>query len=740
VPSASRSTLAIWLCAVLARQSFAQDLCLPPDDPSLTDAATENAAPDAAAPPDAPAPDELVFEAESFDFGADGRGEFAGQVGFRYRDCTFTADRTTVDDNNVEIGGGVTIECPDVTVYGEDAQVDTDAETVHFDGAGFDLPKRPARGSAEDITIQSDSKVSLLNVLFTTCPVDDPDWELHARDISLDVNGGIGTARGVKLDFKGVPILYSPYFSFPIDGRRKSGFLTPDFSERDRTGFDLSVPYYLNLAPNYDLTLEPRYMSKRGLQLRNEFRYLQPNSVGQLGFEYLPDDDEVEDARRYVNYHHQSLFGDNWQVLTGIEEVSDDVYFEDLGSSLAVTSQTHLNRFVDVGYYAPYWSLLTRLQNYQTIDTLLTDEQRPYERVPQMVFAGRWFGRRLGFDSSTELVNFDRNVGVTGWRLDSTQEVSVRFARAGMYLTPAVALRQTGYRLDADTIVPGTDDTPSRSLPVSSLDTGMKFERDAGRGESWLQTLEPRMLYVHVPYEDQSDLPVFDTILPDFNLVQLFRKYQFVGPDRVTDTDQFSFGVTTRLIDERGTERLTATLGQTRYLDAQRVALPGALPNDGNDSDYVAELSIGRDIWNLDVGYQWNNDADSTSRAETRFEYRPKDDRLFGFGYRYRPGFIEQGDLSVVWPVAEKWRVIGRYSYSFLEDEPLEEFVGWEYEACCWRFRMVSRRYVSRRTGEADSAISIQLELKGLSQGAPTPEELLDRGILGYRGFTRPTG
>jgi LPS-assembly protein len=151
-------------------------------------------------------------------------------------------------------------------------------------------------------------------------------------------------------------------------------------------------------------------------------------------------------------------------------------------------------------------------------------------------------------------------------------------------------------------------------------------------------------------------------------------------------------------------------------------------------------MSIGREIWNLDVGYQWNSSTDTTARAETRFEIRPQDDRLFGFGYRYRPGFIEQGDVSVVWPAADKWRVIGRYSYSFLEDEPLEQFVGWEYEACCWRFRMIGRRYVSRTTGEQDSAISIQLELKGLSQGAPTPEELLDRGILGYHSFAQPTG
>jgi LPS-assembly protein len=221
--------------------------------------------------------------------------------------------------------------------------------------------------------------------------------------------------------------------------------------------------------------------------------------------------------------------------------------------------------------------------------------------------------------------------------------------------------------------------------------------------------------------------------------VQLFRKYRFVGPDRITDTDQLSFGVTTRLIGaDDGRERLAATLGQTRYLKAQHVSLPGELPIGEGSSDYLAEMAMGlAQDWNIDVGYQWNSETDLTARAETRFEYRPKDDRLFGIGYRYRRDLLEQGDLWVVWPIAGKWRVIGRYSYSLLEKEPLEQFAGWEYESCCWRFRMVGRRYVSRSTGDVDSAVSIQLELKGLSQGGRSPESLLDHGILGYRSIAR---
>ncbi len=663
-----------------------------------------------------------------------------GEVEFRYGEGTLTAQGASVEvDGNVDLRGRVEAKAPDVLVYGEDAHYDPASETVSFSAAGFDLPTRPARGSAEQIAITSESRISLASMLFTTCPPDNVAWEISAKSAELDVNVGVGTARGVKLDFKGVPVLYVPYFSFPINDQRKSGFLTPVPGSGERTGFELTVPYYLNLAPNYDLTLAPRYMAERGTQINSDFRYLMPNSRGDFGFEYLPDDEETQTARRYANLQHESLFGgrDQLEVLSGLEGVSDDAYFEDLGTSLAVTSQTHLNRFLDVTYFAPGWSLLTRFQNYQTIDPVLTDAERPSERVPQMVFDGRWGRGLLRFDSDTELVSFDRNVGTTGWRLDSTQEVSLRFARSGMFLTPAVALRQTNYWLD-DT-VPGEDDVHRRGLPIGTLDMGMTFERDTRGRRNWLQTLEPRLLYVHVPFEDQTALPVFDTIVPDFNLVQLFRKYQFVGPDRIADTDQLSFGVTTRLIDAaNGRERLTASLGQTRYLDPQIVTLPGTAPTDTDASDYVAEVGIGvRDSWALDVGYQWNSETSTTARTETRLEYRPKDDRVFGFGYRYRRDALEQGDVSVVWPIAERWRIIGSYSYSFLDKERLEDFVGWEYEACCWRLRIINRNYVSSRTGESDSSLSIVLELKGLSQRVSSPDELLDRGILGYRNIAR---
>lgn len=730
-------TLCCWLAvtvATTAEAQQAQQQCLvPPPAPEPTA--------QSAPPPTDDSKQPIEITAGRVSAGGDDSTEFSNQVEFKRGDRSISAEQARYDrvGQRVEVTGRVTYRDPELTVYGENAEVNTDTEEILFGGAGFEMPLRPARGSAEQIKITSKAVVTLSGVNFTTCPANHEDWLLTASEIALNINDGFGTARSVKLKFKGVPILYSPYVTFPIDDRRKSGFLTPSFAKRDRTGLDLAVPYYFNLAPNRDLTVEPRYLEKRGLQVNTEFRYLLPQSSGQINFEYLPDDDQTGSTRRYVNLRHRSTFADAWRIDAGIAEISDDAYFEDLGASLAVTSQTHLNRYVDINYYAPRWSVLSRVQNYQTIDPFLDDTEKPYERVPQIFYTGRWFGRRFGFSSNAELVNFQRNVGVTGWRLDTTEEASVRFARHGAYLTPAVALRETRYWLD--NVDAGAPTTPSRSLPVSSIDTGVRFERLVGHDDSFVQTLEPRLLYVYVPYEDQSALPVFDTVEPDFNMVQLFRKYQFVGADRLSDAERLSVGITTRLLDARtGGDRLTATLGQTRYLKTERVSLPDQPPNDANASDYIAELDMNlRERWNLNVGYQWNTTTDMTTRAETRLEFRPKSDRLFGFGYRYRQGLLEQGDLSLVWPAAPRWRVIGRYSYSFLDNEPLERFLGWEYESCCWRLRLVGRNYISSRTGESDSSLVVQLELKGLTKNGSSPEELLDRGILGYQGLATQT-
>ena len=685
----------------------------------------------------------LTITAGQINLVDDNRVEFDGGLAFRYGERSISAERATFDrqTGTAQVNGTVAYRDPRVALYGEDAQVDTRGRIITIQGGGFELPLRGAQGFAEAIRIRGDNTIGLRSVNFTTCVTDPPDWELLARELEMDVDSGFGTARGFRLMFKGLPVLASPFVTFPLDDRRKSGVLSPNFANRDRTGADISLPVYLNLAPNYDLTITTRYMGERGAQADTEFRYLLPSTEGQVRFEYLPKDAKLGISRSYFSYSSETRLGEAWRIDADLGEISDFFYFEDLHNSLSVASQTHLNRTIDLSYRAPRWSFLGRVQDIQTIDPLIGPGFEPYRRVPQFLIAGNWRRNVVRLASRNELARFDRKIGVTGWRLDLEEELSLEFRRPGMFLSPALALRQTNYWLDEDSVerfgFGGTGETEfSRTLPVASLDAGLTFERTApARG--WVQTIEPRALYVHVPFEEQSRLPVFDTVEPTFNFVQLFRKYRYQGADRIADTDQLSVGVTTRLIDlETGRERLAGTLGQTRYLSPQRVTMHRKSFPLGSASDYIAEVVMSlRPSWRLGLDYQWDSEAAETSRTEARFEYRPGQDRMLGVSYRYQENVLEQGDFSIAWPFGDAWKFIARANYSFLDEKPLERFVGFEYVSCCWRMQVYSRDFVSRRTGETDRSLNVQFLLRGFTDPGESAESLLERGILGYRRF-----
>jgi LPS-assembly protein len=468
------------------------------------------------------------------------------------------------------------------------------------------------------------------------------------------------------------------------------------------------------------------------LQVGSEFRYLTARNIGQLQFEYLADDNLTSTDRHLVTFDHKTIFDAGWRNVIDFRQASDDSYFEDLGGSLSVSSITHLNRSVAFDYYGEHWSLLARLQDYQTIDDTILPDEEPYRRLPQLRLNGRWsgaLGLKYGLDG--EVVYFDRNVGTTGWRMDIAPQVEWSLEQAGWFVTPGILLEHTRYQLDHDT--PGDPEDPDRTLPIASLDSGLILERRIGGG-AWIQTLEPRVLYVHVPYRDQDNLPVFDTILPDLNLVQLYRKNRFLGIDRIADTDQLSIGVTSRVLDvESGRELVTATIGQARYLSSQGVSLPGQPSFTSESSDYIAEVRfLLYENLNFDVGHQWGTGEDGTTQSEARLQYRPDHDKILNLAYRFRRDSLEQGDISWSWPITQRWNFVGRYNYSFRDEEALEQFFGLEYESCCWGLRLVTRRHISTRDGTRDSSVGLQLVLKGMTSVGTAADRLLEHGILGY--------
>jgi len=678
---------------------------------------------------------EVTVTSDRAEVSPEGVSVFMGGVEVSQGPRRIEAEQLSYDPatRRASIEGRATYSEPRLRISAEDFNVDPATGEGELHKGFIELPARPAQAEADRIRATGEGRLKLDDVRYTTCLDDDPDWQLKAGKMELDVRESRGEARDVKLEFKGVNLAYLPYISFPLDDTRKSGLLFPELRNSDRTGTELRVPFYWNIAPNYDATITPRLMSDRGLQWITEFRYLRPQSRGQLDFEYLPSDDETSDERRFTRWQHGSEFGLNWRASADIAEVSDRTYFEDLGTGIADTSQTHLLRNVELAYAAQNWRFILRGRNYQTIDTAIEADEKPYQRLPQLLFAGSWDDGLLGlsYDFDSELVNFRRDEGVDGFRAIAEPGLRLPFEGPGYFLVPKLSWRFTGYSLD-DT-EPDETDGPSFDAAMFSLDGGLLFERQTPSGK-YVQTLQPRVLYAHIPFEDQQDVPIFDAGAPDFNTVQLFRPNRFVGGDRLGDTDQVSVGITTRLLNEAsGREFLTATLGQIYYLSDRNVVLPGETVDTDNESDLVAELGL--DIfknWNANLGYQWDLEQKETSLAEARIQYRPASNRVANATYRYRPGLLEQIELSLGWPLTNHWSFIGQLEYSLRDETTIERLMGVQYESCCWAARVASQRSISNRDGSSDTTVMLQLEFKGLAGLGSGARNKFENDILGY--------
>jgi LPS-assembly protein len=659
-----------------------------------------------------------------------GAAHLEGPVVVRQGQRTLTARDAHYDINTdaFDAAGNVQYRDPTLFIGGDSARWSSQGGG-HFEHAEFELPKRPARGHADAVDLDASGDLHLHRVQYTSCPSGQSDWVLNAQEIDIDRAAQQGTGHGVRIDFKGVPLVYLPVVSFPVGDARKSGFLFPDFGQSSRNGVQLAVPYYLNLAPNYDLTLTPGFMSKRGVSLGGDLRFLTDSSRGEFKSDWLPSDSSAHRDRSYLRFTDVTDIGANLRFDTNIASASDSNYFQDFGLGTEGTSVTYLERVARLTYLDAHWRAIGMVDQFQTIDQTIATIDRPYTRAPDLMVAGHWDvapGLALGVDA--EAVEFVRDTGIAGLRYGLDPTLQYTWRSPGAYLTPAVGLRSIRYSLRNNG---AADASPSVSAPIATLDAGLNFEREAG---SRLQTLEPRILYTYVPYRDQSAQPLFDTGLPDLNLIELFRSQRYVGGDRIADAHQVATGVTTRLLDTAsGRQLLTATLGEIVYFSSPRVLLPNEPQTTRNTSDLVGQVTVSAfGHWNVDIGEQWNTQDHSTARSEVRLQYKPSADRVANLGYRYRAGLLEQVDGSVAWPVSDRWNVYAREVYSLRDKASIEALGGFEFKANCWRLRLMARHYVASRTGQRDTAISVQLELNGLSSVGERANAFLERSIRGY--------
>lgn len=676
--------------------------------------------------------------------------DLLGSISVQRPDEQLFADKATYNKalKTLEASGNIRYETPDFTTQADYALIELEGEKGRFENTRYVVPARHARGSSSAILIESGGRTVLKQASYTTCDPGSEDWILRASSVELDQGSGMGSAWNARLAFQGVPFFYIPYIRFPITNERMTGLLAASYGTSQLGGTELALPIYLNLHPQLDVTITPHNYTNRGLKWDNELRYLTHYGTGKIHTERL-DDVVYGDERTLYEYSHKGTLAGRWNGDILFNQVSDRDYFNDFGNSLSVSSLTHLERHARLTHGSSYGNLLIQAQDYQTIDDTTPYSSRPYRRLPQLAYSvAPQSAGPLRLSMNSELVRFQQHERLTGTRFNLTPSVSLPYQRPAGFIIPKLSLSHTRYQLEEEYNTLSSK-TLERNVPVSSLDSGLYFERDTQLlGHDYLQTLEPRAFYLNVPYRDQSSYPLFDSGIYDFNSAQLFRTNRFAGIDRMGDTEQVTLALTSRLLRQQdGWEVLRGTIGQIQYLEDRQVTLTGNQLDSRSHSETIVDaefrptrpLSLRGDIF-------WDSNYDTVTRRDLRLQYMSDERHVINIGYRQRGNAIttptavtREIDSSMLWPLTAQWSIIGRRYDSLSDNRTLEKLAGFEYNDCCWAFRAVRRATFIEDTSLTSAPYGtlryswyLQLELKGLTSLGDSIDRLMQDKILGY--------
>jgi len=692
-----------------------------------------------------------------------------GDAELQRGDVLLTADTLTyreVSDQAIA-DGNVRLQQGSAVVTGPHAEVVVGEQVGSFDSPSYSMTRvRPplepgdeprevsGSGQADVMNLEGENHYRLKNATWSTCQAQDPDWYIKARDLELDYDREVGTARGASVVFMDAPIFWMPWAEFPLVGQRQSGFLPPTFGVSTKTGVDVSAPYYWNIAPNYDATIAPRYMSKRGMQIAGEFRYMGQTYRGESRVEWLPDDKLLGKERALGSIQHQQWLTPTLYGALDLNGVSDDQYFQDLSSRISMSSRVNLLRQGQLVYTGGgWWTASALMQSYQTLSPdPAVRNTAPYRRLPQLMlnaFRPDLVGG-LTFALDSEYVRFEgpEDNQPDGTRATVYPQVSLPIRGAAYFVTPKVGIHHTSYDLQRPEDIPGARNSITRSLPIFSIDSGLIFEREASFfGTTYTQTLEPRLYYLNVPYRRQADIPLFDTSRYDFGFAQIFSENRYTGGDRIGDANDLTAAVTSRLIDPTtGAERIRALVGQRYYFEDQRVTA-GEEARTSRRADVLAGLS-GRLTRSTTIEslLQYNPNDSETERFNAALRYQPEFGKALNASYRYARNLrsadgtlgLRDVDLSGQWPLWGNWYGVGRVTHSLKEDRITEAIGGLEYDGGCWVFRAALHRY-TLDSNESNKAFFVQLELNDLASIGSSPLTLIKRSVPGYGKINDPT-
>jgi len=685
--------------------------------------------------------------------------KLSGNVVFKRDFAEISAEnaRYNSSQQQLEVQGEVRIFTEQMITIGDKASVKLSEDSGSIDNAKFWLSGSHIRGESERIDFINSHQSRLTGSSFTSCADENPAWELYTSTLSFDTEANEAVATHARLYFKSVPVFYFPYLSFPLSGR-KTGLLVPEWGDTTTTGRHISVPYYINIAPNRDATLTPRYFQARGTMLDTQYRYLKPRSHGQVDFTFLDEDHQTGEKRYLGKYQVSNRPATGWQAEVIYNRVSDNNYFKDFALNYEDGNITHLEQTGNLSYTDSKMRFSTLFQSFQTIDQNTGDPlapyKSPYQRLPNIKFSLLEQADRTGFRYSLDLdySQFQRDKGLIGRRLDVAPALSFPYISGAGYVKPKVTYHYTSYQLENQY---QTSDKPIRTINQFSIDSGMFLEKSfISQGQQYTQTLEPRLFYLYVPFKEQDSLLVeerpgltpnyaetsFDSGVPEQSYAQLFRENRFTGLDRIGDSNQLTMALSSRILSRNGREKMRISMGQIFYFKPPKIGPPNGDPPNPDSSDIIAEfVSRWSPVWQMQGTFAWQPNENQSESGLYRFSYHGDRDTIISAKYRYQRGESEQAEVLMLKRLSFNWKGVASVRYSLDERKSLDRFFGLEYQSCCWSFRILRREYYvpvpeaeAAFEGETflNKSIMFQLELKGLTEVFEKLDDVFQTGKL----------
>ena len=747
---------------------------------------------------------EVRVQADEASLFSEGRSKLSGQVQVQENERMVSANTAYIYRNaksnqitKIELFGDVRYEEPDRLMLAEKAVLNPQDNSGRVDNVLYRIAKQraraslPAWGKANYVQRFANQDYLLSEATYSTCSPSDKAWYISAKSIKLDHQESKAIARDATLRFYDVPVFYTPYLSFTMDKKRKTGFLRPVVGYSNVGGFNFGMPYYLNLAPNYDATLLPQIYTRRGLMMGGEFRYLTANSFTSFGGQFLPHDEAfkrfvndnkdqfpslrgLSNDRWYGTIYNQTQLNDYMRFHVNYQEVSDDYYLQDFSTNLAVTTQSQILQEADLTFTSDHWLMKGLVQSYQTLHPINQSEVSDiYQRLPHISASGQYDDLPFNshFDVLMQIDNFQWPSNVTfqpqGPRLHINPNLKTSWYRPWGYITPSIQLVDNNYRVKLRQYQ--KEHSFNRFIPRYGLDSGLFFERQLSFNNHRItNTLEPRLFYLYVPFKDQTRIPVYDSAYMIFNYDQLFRFNRFSGFDRIGDTNQLAYAVKSRWIsDQTGNEIASISIGQARYFNNRRVKL--CYDNDGTcqedpltlgflslDESYSPVALRAKYHFNPTLmvygDYVWDPATRSTNNGYLSLLYHPGYNKIFSLGYNYlvngditqiantaiQDNVLSQATFAYSWPLSEQWTTLGVFSHNLSKRYNMMSYMGVQYENCCWAVRLIGGRTFqslsqTNLTPNYNSNVFLQVILKGLgSASSSDPSSIIGTYLPGF--------